>query len=179
MGRPKALLKYQGETFLERIVRTIADAPIDEVVVVLGGHRDEILDRISLSDWVYNPDYEQGMTTSLRVGIRAVQCPLTAAMLFLVDHPLVSVNTVRLLAARASKASIVIPVVGGRRGHPVLFGQETLDEILELPDDRGANAVVRAHPERVIEVPVDDAGILVDVDTPEEFGELSRPSRLS
>ena len=176
MGRPKALLDYKGKTFLEHILDIIAESPIEETVVVLGAHREAIQARVAVPNWVYNPDFDRGMTTSLQAGIRAVRGPITSAMLFLVDHPAISVETVRQLAARASSHTIAVPVTGGRRGHPVLFGRQTLLEILELPGDCGANEVVRAHPERVTEVAVEDSGILMDVDTPDDFGELGRGS---
>ena len=67
---------------------------------------------------------------------------------------------------------IVIPVFNGRRGHPVLFSAEVLQEILALPSSQGANIVVRKVPDRILEVTVDAPGILVDIDTPEDFKNL-------
>ena len=169
MGQPKALLEYRGQTFLERILFSIAQSSIREPIVVLGYDREAILERIEIPEWVYNSNYEKGMTTSFQAGIRMLPDGVTAAMLFLVDHPLVSPETIEKLGVYASAASIVLPVRNGRRGHPVLFGRLVLDEILQLPPQTGANRVVGARPERVVEVTVDDPGVLVDVDTPEEF----------
>ena len=116
------------------------------------------------------------MTTSFQAGIRVLPDDATAAMLFLVDHPIVTLDTIEKLVAQASEESIVLPVRNGCRGHPAIFGRVVLDEVLELPPDRGANLVVGARPERILEVAVDDPGVLVDVDTPEEFRKLSRRS---
>ncbi len=175
MGRPKALLEYEGQTFLERILATIAESSIRrETVVVLGRDQEEILRRVDISAWVYNPNYEEGMATSFQAGIRELSDDVIAAMLLLVDHPIFTLDTIEKLVARASARSIVLPVCNGRRGHPVLFGRAALDEVLRLPHGAGANLVVRAHPERIVEVRVDDPGVLVDVDTPEDYRRLIR-----
>jgi molybdenum cofactor cytidylyltransferase len=174
MGQPKALLEYEGKTFLERILSTIAASPIHDVVVVLGHDAEAILERVSISRWTLNSEYEKGMTTSFQAGIRVLPETVRAAMLFLVDHPQVDRETIVRLVEKASEGSIVIPVFGGRRGHPVLFGREALAEVMALASDRGTNEVVRARPERVIEVAVRDPGVLLDIDTPEEFRKLGQ-----
>ncbi len=174
MGQPKALLEYRGQTFLGRILATIARSSLQSPIVVLGHDRHAILDRVEIPQWIFNPNYEEGMTTSFQTGIRALSDDVTAAMLFLVDHPLIALLTIEKLQTHASAESIVLPIRNGRRGHPVLFGRDVLDEVLQLPSHRGANSVVGARPERVLGVKVDDPGILVDVDTPEEFRALDQ-----
>jgi molybdenum cofactor cytidylyltransferase len=172
MGRPKALLPIRGHTFLENILTAISRAPIHHRVIVVGHHRDEIEKHLQSAAVVFNPDYEQGMITSFQAGIGALPPGLTATFLFLVDHPLVEPSTIEALAAKADSARIVLPTFGGRRGHPVLFGSDVLEEIQALPSTQGANVVVHKDRNRITEVPVNDAGILVDVDTPEDFDRL-------
>ena len=92
-------------------------------------------------------------------------------LLFLVDHPVMTAATINTIVHRFEPGRIILPTFNGRRGHPVLFPSETFAEILKLPASCGANVVVRKDPSRIIEVPVDDEGILVDVDTPEQFSE--------
>jgi molybdenum cofactor cytidylyltransferase len=170
MGRPKALLPTGGTTFLEAVLASIRSSrSIEAAVVVLGHHRDEILSKVDLQDWVYNEEYRQGMTTSFQAGIRKLSPDAGGAMLFLVDHPAPSAATIEALVGAFRSAHIVLPVFQGRRGHPVLFSREVLDEILELGPDRGANSVVRARPERIIQVGVDDPAVVADIDTPEDF----------
>ena len=172
MGRPKALLPFRGSTFLENILDAIARSPIKNTVVVVGHHRQEIASRLSVPNLVFNPDYAQGMITSFQTGIRALPPDSTGALLFLVDHPLVDTETIKTLLANFAGNRIIIPVFDGRRGHPVLFSAEVLEEILALPPSQGANIVVRKNPARIVEVPVDAPGILVDIDTPEDFEKL-------
>jgi len=173
MGRPKALLPFRGKTFLENIVDRIAESSVRHVVVVVGHHRKEIEERLPVpARIVFNPDYEQGMITSFQTGIRALPSGTAGALLFLVDHPVVDPETIEALIAHLEPDRIVLPVFEGRRGHPVLFASAILQEVLALPASQGANIVVRKDPSRIIQVPVDSAGILVDVDTPEDFNRL-------
>ena len=173
MGRPKALLPIRGRTFLENILDAVARSSIKDTVVVVGHHRDEILGHVhDLPKVVFNPEYEQGMVTSFQAGIRALSPDVSGAVLFLVDHPLVEPATIESLIANFAPNRIVLPVFQGRRGHPVLFAREVLQEILSLPPSEGANIVVRRDPGRIVEVSVDAPGILVDIDTPEQFRKL-------
>jgi molybdenum cofactor cytidylyltransferase len=178
MGVPKALLRLGERTFLECILDAIAQSPIARTAVVVGRHRDEIQRAFPAMTFIHNPDWEQGMTTSFQAGIRALPEDIAGAVLFLADHPLVEPGGIEALLSRLEPGGIVVPVHGGRRGHPVAFSNSVLREILELPADRGANTVVRRDPGRIVEVPMDDPGILCDVDTPEQYAALlSRKER--
>jgi molybdenum cofactor cytidylyltransferase len=174
MGRPKALLSIRGRTFLENILDAIARTSIEDTIVVLGHHRDEIEKSLSLPSVVFNPEYEQGMITSFQAGIRALSWDASGAFLFLVDHPIADPATIEAMIMNLAPNRIVLPTFEGRRGHPVLFSSEVLEEILALPSSEGANIVVRKDPKRIVEVPVNAPGILVDVDTPEQFEKLRR-----
>lgn len=173
MGRAKALLSIHGRTFLENILATIQAAKISEIVIVVGRHRDEILTSLDLKNAVFNPDYEQGMITSIQTGIRALSGASDGALLFLVDHPTVTVHTIETIVGMCAPGKIVLPTYQGRRGHPVLFSREILDEILEVPVTAGANVVVRRDPTRVVEVTVEDPGVTLDIDTPEDYSRLN------
>jgi len=172
MGKPKALLPFRGRTFLENILDVIARSSIQNTVIVIGHHRDDITARLDLPNMVFNPNYEQGMVTSFQTGIRALPPDSAGAVLFLVDHPVVEAATIDALVKSSAPDRIVVPVFNGRRGHPVLFAQAVLQEILALPPSQGANIVVRRDPGRIVEVAVDSPGILIDVDTPEDFEKL-------
>lgn len=174
MGRPKALLPIRGRTFLENILDAISRSSIEHTVVVVGHHRAEIEARIAAPQMVFNPDYEQGMVTSFQAGIRSLPADVSGAVLFLVDHPLVEPSTIESLIGSFAPGRIVLPVFEGRRGHPVLFGAGALQEILALPASQGANIVVRRDPGRIVDVPVSASGVLVDIDTPEQFEDLQK-----
>ena len=172
MGRPKALLPFRGRTFLANILDAISHTSIEDTFVVLGHHRAEIEQSLSLPSVVFNPNYEQGMITSFQAGVRALSWDASGAFLFLVDHPVVEPATIEAMIMNLAPNRIVLPTFEGRRGHPVLFSSEVLEEILALPSTEGANIVVRKNPARIVEVPVSTPGILVDIDTPEQFEKL-------
>ena len=172
MGRPKALLPFRGRTFLGNILDAISHTSIEDTFVVLGHHRAEIEQSLPLPSVVFNPNYEQGMITSFQAGVRALSWDASGAFLFLVDHPVVEPATIEAMIMNLAPNRIVLPTFEGRRGHPVLFSSEVLEEILALPSTEGANIVVRKNPARIVEVPVSTPGILVDIDTPEQFEKL-------
>ena len=174
MGSPKALLHYQGQTFVERICAAFLTAGVDELIVVLGARAEEIgraLPAHPALRSVVNSRYSQGQLSSLMVGIGALSPESEAAIVNLVDHPLVSSETITAVldSFRAAPVPIVIASYQGKRGHPVLFSSQVYGEILAAPLDQGAKVVVRKDPARVREVPLDDPGILVDIDTPEDY----------
>jgi molybdenum cofactor cytidylyltransferase len=178
MGRPKALLPIgpNGETFFDRITRTLIAGGVDDVVVVVGADADAIragvasdTPRVRLID---NPDYERGQLTSLLAGLRAIDRPgVSAALVTLIDSPLISGDSVRhLIRARRERGSpIVRPAKDGRHGHPVIFGRELFDELRCADPAQGAKAVVHAHAVGIFEVPTDDEGAYIDIDTREDY----------
>lgn len=184
MGRPKALLPIgsTGETFFDRVIRTLLDAGVDEIVVVVGADAEAIRAGVrqppSSVRIVDNPDYEQGQLTSLLAGLRAIAGAASqAALVTLIDVPLVSASTVRQLISvhRERGAPIVRPVSKGRHGHPVIFGCELFDELQRADPAQGAKPVVRAHAAELIEVPVDDEGAFTDIDTREDYERVIGP----
>jgi molybdenum cofactor cytidylyltransferase len=182
MGSPKAaLLTPDGESFVTRIVRTLRDAGLSDLVIVTGRHHDAVIDTLTrdrvmpLPRIVRNPDPSRGQLSSLLAGIDAVVTPHTeAVMMTLVDVPLVRVSTVIAVMEewRRTRAPIVRPAIGDRHGHPVVFDRAVLDEIRRAPLDAGAKYVVRAHEHEIVNVPVDDEGCVRDVDTPADYDEM-------
>ena len=177
MGQDKALLTYGGRTFLEIIVATLHEAGMERVGVVLGHHAEQIQGAVTLegAEIVINRDYARGQTSSLQAGLRALESPsLEAIVLCLVDHPLVSADTVRRLVVsfRQSGAPLVIPTCRNQRGHPVLIGRALLEELKALSPDEGANTVIRKYRDATTFVEVGDEGILIDVDDPDAYRRL-------
>lgn len=174
MGSPKALLHYQGQTFIHRICTAFLTAGVDELIVVLGARAEEIARALPVHPalrTVVNSRYAQGQLSSLMVGIGALSPESEAVVVNLVDHPMVSNATIKAVidSFRAAPIPIVIASYQGKRGHPVLFSSQVYGEILAAPLDQGAKVVVRKDPARVREIPLDDPGILADIDTPEDY----------
>jgi molybdenum cofactor cytidylyltransferase len=176
MGRPKATLPLGDHSFLARIVRSFQEAGVDDVVVVLGAEANVISERLReeavTARVVVNERYESGQLSSLLAGLRAVDRPgVRAVLLTLVDVPLVAPSTIRAVLDRYrdTGAMVVRPIRGKEHGHPVLIDRRLFDALRGADPASGAKPVVRAHASPEGEVPIDDDGAYLDIDTPEEY----------
>jgi molybdenum cofactor cytidylyltransferase len=182
MGRPKALLPIgAGDTFFDRVTRTLLAAGVDEIVVVVGADAEAIRSAVRPMAGVRivdNPNYEQGQLSSLLTGLSAIDAArASAALITLIDVPLVTEATVRTLIAaqRERGAPVVRPVSNGRHGHPVIFSRALFAELRRADPAQGAKPVVRAHSAEMIEVPIDDEGAFTDIDTREDYERIIGP----
>lgn len=175
MGRAKALLRLHGETFLERVIRALADGGCASVVVVVAVGENLIADEAHRcgATVLVNPDPGEGPITSLRIALDSVADSVDGIAYLPVDHPLVEADTVRevLDAATESGADLTIPVVGDKRGHPTVFRRLLFAELLDPTLEGGARAVVHRHLESAWLVPLADSGAIRDIDTPEAYAD--------
>lgn len=176
MGRPKATLPLAAETFLSRIVHTFHDAGIDDVVIVVGHQAEGIIESLSRTSqavrFVLNPEYERGQFSSMQKGLEAVdRSDTSAALVTLVDVPLVTPATVRAVVARylEAKVSIVRPTRGIEHGHPVLIDRSLFATLRGADPNLGAKSIVRAHASSEGDIAIDDEGAYLDIDTLEEY----------
>jgi len=176
MGRPKALLPIDGVRFVEKIVSTLKSTDVGNIIVVLGHNAEEIRRKIrNLPVTILiNHDYKQGQLSSLQVAIRRLESsggPVDGILVHLVDHPYIEAKLVNLMIDRfyETKKLIVVPRFQDRRGHPVIFARALFSELLAAGTDQGAKPVVHAHRDDTLEIDTDDKGVLIDIDTPEEY----------
>ncbi|KTS17379.1 4-diphosphocytidyl-2C-methyl-D-erythritol kinase [Methylobacterium indicum] len=176
---PKLLSLLDGKPLVRHAAEAAVAADLGPVIVVLG-HAGEAV-RKALAGLpltpVENPDYAEGLSTSLRCGLGALPDPVAAAVVLLGDMPRVGPGLLGRLAAafRAAPAapSAVVPMRDGQRGNPVLLNRRLLGPgLASLTGDRGAGPLL-ARRDDVLELPVDEAGILIDVDTPAALANLS------
>ncbi len=165
-GDCKQLAVVNGKPLLQHVLDTLRESKVDDVVVILGAYANEIRQQIEFRDEriVVNPDYEKGMSTSIQAGLRAIDSE--AAFIVLADQPFVSARTYDVLIDeyRRSRPAAVMPTFNGFRGNPVLIDKSLFPELMEIRGDVGARAILARH--EVAKVPVDDRGVLLDVDTP-------------
>jgi nicotine blue oxidoreductase len=171
MGRPKMLLPLGAGTLLSAVTQALLDGGLARVVVVLG-HEAAVIrrgarlpqdDRLEV---VVNDDWPSGMASSLRRGLEACG-EAEAALVALGDQPGITAERVRrIVAAWRPGGSLVLPVHGGRAGHPVLFGRRLWAELRGLEGDVGGREVVRRHLAEAVQV---EAEPLADLDTEEDL----------
>jgi molybdenum cofactor cytidylyltransferase len=173
MGKPKLLLPFGDKTIIEYILDNIRQSKADRILVVLGSHRKEILDKIGdrTVETVINHRYREGMLSSIQTGFAALSDDTTAVLVYLGDQPLIpsSVADGLIEAYKGARKGIVLPVYKKRRGHPILIDIKHKQEILDLSPDIGLRALVHNHPDDILEVEVDTPHILKDIDKPEDY----------
>jgi molybdenum cofactor cytidylyltransferase len=181
MGTQKLLLPYRGTTVVESVVRAALDSSVDETLVVLGADASRIRQALRSYPLTFanNENYRLGMLSSVQAGFRALPAEAEAAIVMLGDQPAVPAAVVDGLvgAFRKRRCLIAVPVHGGRRGHPLLVGTAFRDEVLGLDPAVGLRELLRAHPEAVEEVAVDDATVLKDMDRPADYKKLGSRRR--
>jgi molybdenum cofactor cytidylyltransferase len=173
MGGPNKLLAEIGGKALVRIAVEQALASRARPVVVVSGHqRDQVeaaLKGLAVK-LVHNPDYAEGLSTSLKAGIAALPADADGAIVCLGDMPQVDAALIdRLIAAFDPEkgALVAVPTIAGKRGNPVVWSRRFFADLARLDGDVGARHLIGSYPEAVAEVPVTGNGALVDVDTPD------------
>jgi nicotine blue oxidoreductase len=169
-GRPKALLEHRGRPLVEHAVRVLRAAGCTQVHVVLGARAAAVRERAELTGCVLvdNPEWEEGMGSSLRAGLASLaRTGARAALVSLVDQPGIGPEAVaRVLAAYRDESSLASAAYGGVRGHPVLFGAARWAGIAATATgDRGARAYLREHEEAITLVECGDVARPYDIDT--------------
>jgi molybdenum cofactor cytidylyltransferase len=159
------------------IVDSLLESEVREIIVVTGFEENRIRSALKDRDirFVSNPDYDQGMSTSLAAGLLAASGETDAVMICLADMPLVTRRGINLLIANHDPGAcheICLPTYQGKRGHPVLWSRRFIREMLQLEGDIGARQLLIRHEEVVHEVPMEDPGVVYDVDTPEAIEAL-------
>jgi molybdenum cofactor cytidylyltransferase len=173
MGGPNKLLAEIAGRPLVRIAAEEALASAAHPVIVVTGHqRDKVeaaLDGLDVT-FVHNPDFADGMSTSVKAGVAAVPGDADGVIVCLGDMPQVNAPLIdKLIAAFDPEkgALVVAPVIGGRRGNPVVWSRRFFPDLAALSGDAGARNLIASFPEAVVEVPLSGTAALVDVDTPE------------
>ncbi|WP_425828009.1 nucleotidyltransferase family protein [Streptomyces fractus] len=176
-GRPKALLQHRGRPLVEHAVRTLRAGGCDPVHVVLGAAAGDVRARAVLEGCqvTENPDWEEGMGSSLRAGLGALaDTSASAALVLLVDQPGIGAAAVaRVLAAYDSPATLAAAAYGGERGHPVLFGRDHWTGIAaSASGDRGARAYLKERAGVLELVECGDIAEAYDIDTEADLEHL-------
>lgn len=183
MKKFKPLLPIEGTTALERLAASVRAGGIEKLVVVTGHRREQlepVLEKIGAIE-AYNENYDDGMFSSIKMGIRrAAELYSDAAGFFLVpvDCPLIDNGVIRKMLGKIvagtgeNRSDFYVPVFEGKKGHPLYIPGEYADEISRYEGGGGLKAVTDRHWDRMVRIPVDDEGCLLDMDTLEGYAEI-------
>ena len=173
MGSPKMLLTFHGRTMIENVIENVSGSKVGNILVVLGAEKESLVNQISRMDvkYCYNDDYKDGMLSSVKCGFRNLPSEYNAALVFQGDQPLITPASINIVieAYVSSGKGIVIPVYKKKRGHPVLINIKYREEIEKLSPAEGLRSLAYKFYEDVLEIETNEAGILRDFNTYEEY----------
>ncbi len=177
----KLLAPIDGIAMIRRVVDNVAESSVISTTVVLGheaGRLREVLAGAEV-EYVENPDYGGGLSTSLKAGMSVIPDGTDGVIICLGDMPMVDASTLdRMIAAfdPVEGRAIVVPTRRGKRGNPVLFGRRFFEEMTNVSGDVGARHLIGKHEDVAVEIEIDDDSVLMDVDTPEALAKLTAGS---
>lgn len=177
MHQNKLLLPLYDTTVIETTITNLLQVPIDGISVVLGNEKERVRRQLESYPvkFIENPYYAQGMSTSVREGIKEVRMGDADAVLILPgDMPFVKPETVQRLIQVFfdGEGSIVFPLFNGKRGHPVLFGKEIFPEFIDISGDMGGREILKRNSDRICPVLVDDPGVFIDIDCRDDYEKI-------
>jgi len=168
----KPLLPINSTTFIECIIKKLKIV-CEETIVVLGYQSSTIIKKADLSGVkvVFNREYRKGQLFSLQVGLKEISKDIEGIIMALVDQPLVKEETYKKLKNKflEYEKSIIIPTFGDKRGHPTIFSNFFFKELMNAPLDIGARYVIKNYPPYIITVPVEDRGVIININTPQIY----------
>lgn len=177
MGKQKLLLPYKGSTMIETVVDNVLASKADHIMVVLGADHERVT--LALKDkevhYCHNQEHDQGMLSSVICGFRSLPDDANTALVYLGDQPEIPARVTDAVidAYNDDIKGIVIPVYNHRRGHPLLVDLKYRRDIDKLDLEQGLRSLMHLFPQDVLEVEVDDPGILVDIDTEEDYNKAT------
>jgi molybdenum cofactor cytidylyltransferase len=179
MKENKLLLKLDGETLIERVVKTAKGSSADEVIVVLGHEAEKVREQLVKLDCkvVVNENYMRGQSESVKVGLAAVSSSAEAVMILPADVALIDAESIDSVIDehRKSKSHIVIASHKHQSGHPILLDRALFQEVSQIDENAlGLKAVINRHRSKVKYVEVGTENVLIDIDTREEFDKYFR-----
>ncbi|HKF57318.1 MAG TPA: nucleotidyltransferase family protein [Blastocatellia bacterium] len=175
----KLLLPINGKTLIERTVDTLIGSNIDETIVVVGHQGELVKAALTGKDIVIveNPNYKEGMASSIRAGVAAATPGAGALLICLADQPLLEpadLNriTSAMVDAKACGKSIVVPFFKGQRGNPVILDAIYRNAMIDVVGDIGCKKIIKQHPDEVYAVEMETDHVVRDIDTIEEYRNL-------
>jgi len=176
MGAPKPYMKLEGRTFLEIIASRLENSGVyfPGIIVFNEQHRS-LIQSLALPqfDLISNEKQDLGQLYSLHLAMRIIPQEITGILLCLADHPLIKEDTYRRIVEMhlLFPPKVIIPTYEDRPGHPAIFPRVFFREIQDLAPAKpeGVKNILFDHPEAVIDLPVQDPGILMNLDSPEDI----------
>ena len=178
MGFPKLLLPIKGRSLLQHVIDNALQSKVGEVIVVLGAEATKLRREIKQSQVqiIENASYKEGLSTSLKAGLQAVNPQAQAVLILLGDQPLISHDIIDALIDKYEESGsiMVAPVYKGKRGNPVLFDSSLIPELSRVTGDKGGREIIEKHPAQLATVDFESTITGTDIDSWEDYKEVCR-----
>jgi molybdenum cofactor cytidylyltransferase len=179
-GRPKQLLKLKGKYLLEHVLNAALESKLNHLILVLGHKHQNVLQKLGACSShsrlrvVINHHYLEGQSRSIQAGLLKIRDAYPSVMFLLGDQPMLESNTIdhMLDRFRYSDKDICVPVCKGKRGNPTIFNRVMYDQLMAIEGDIGAREIIKANPERVLYVEMEDPLCFFDIDSQKDFEDL-------
>lgn len=181
MGEPKLLLRVKGEPLISYPVSLASENELNPIVIVTGKDMKQLQQSLATyKDVTYmeNPQFESGMASSLKAGIREIQGLVDAAMIFLGDQPFIPSEVIQTLIQeytlnKEKGVKIIRPRYAGTPGHPIIFDSSLFEQFESLDGDEGGKRVIQANRKYVKFIDFVNEEWGVDIDTPQDYAQAA------
>lgn len=177
MKQPKWLLPFKGTTIIQDLINALVLSGFEDILTVAAepyGSRIERHLENSASKVLWNHRPEEGMLSSVRIGLRGLSSNSHAAVVIPADHAGLKVSTLKAVVAgnQELSAALVVAAFNGKRGHPLLIGRDFFEEVLSGCEEMGLRELLALHPDKIRYVETGDPAVVRDIDTPEDYQSL-------
>ncbi|MEW6170373.1 MAG: nucleotidyltransferase family protein [Candidatus Omnitrophota bacterium] len=176
-GSPKQLAKINSTTLIEYLISKLEKTKVDEIIVVLGAYKEKIEKLIpSYIKIATNKDYQEGQTSSLKIGLENISSDAKYFLVLPVDIPAISAETIDFVIDKFinSKFLIGIPSYKNQKGHPPIYSIKLKNQILELKNNKPLYTINHQFIGQTLDIPVDDKNILFNINTPEDLEKIRK-----
>lgn len=169
----KLLLKFNDTAMVSHVIDQLQMSKASDVIVVTGNDYAEVRKAITQKiEFTHNPDYNLGLSSSLKAGVAALHTACDGVMVCLGDMPYISSSNYDKLLDAFEPGKIIVPTSNGKIGNPILFAKEFFEELQMLEGDKGARSLLKQYPECVIKIDLNTDAIFEDIDTPENYQDI-------
>ena len=171
-GENKLIKNIQGIPLIKHSVKNILASSIDELIVVLGHQKEtikKIIDENEKIKFVFNKDFESGMASSIKIGIKHLSKKTESFFICLADMPMINKNIYNILIKSKSDHKIIVPIYKEQRGHPVLFPISLKSEMMSIKGDIGAKEILKINNDKILNIQINNQSINKDFNTKESF----------
>ena len=176
-GENKLTKNIQGTPLINHAVKNILASSINELIIVLGYQKEiieKLIDDHEKIKFIFNKDFESGMASSIKVGIKHLSDNSEAFFICLADMPMVSSNIYDFLIKSKNQKDILVPTYKGQQGNPILFNKSMKEKIMSIDGDAGAKKILELNKDKILNLEINDQGVAMGFNTQIDFDSLKR-----